>query len=242
MSSELVIPKILNKQCLDIMAKYLECHNPLEFTIIDENREIFVLRNNDNWLSLQDSPNFYLCKVTNSKGLYVHLCLTYKSPAPNADVNKTKFRIQGISLQFFYGKGRLFCRAEWDIKEKKDKLIHPQPHWHWGGFKIDDTANGKDFINVISQSELQDETNIFLESIGKSNNTEKDMLLPNINMKELHYAISSKWTKENTAVEDFTIQKMTTWLEYCLVNVVDQYNYQVNKKNFVSIAHYRGLK
>ena len=58
--------------------------------------------------------------------------------------------------------------------------------------------------------------------------------LPAIDFAELHYAMASKWATQDAAAEEFSSQKVCTWLKNCISNVIDQYNYQVNKGGFES--------
>ena len=222
MSNTQVKPAALHKQCIKTVSKYVESHDALQFVLIDEEKGVFSLRNTNAPIVMDDKPLFYLLKVKKTKGLYLHISMTLKAPKIGASLD-TNYEFKGISVQFLHGTGKLFCRAEWDVK-KKDKLEHPQPHWHWGAestseeiteFKTTDStiASGKTFTDEITD-------------------TKSD--LPEVNFEKLHYAMSAKWTSQNSAVEDFKLQHLCDWMKRCIGNVIDQYNYQVNKGGFVS--------
>ena len=223
MSSSPVKPKVFLKNCIDIVSKYVECHDTLTYEVIDDSKVLYALCNTTK-ISMDGQPQFYLLKVKNSKGLYLHIDITIKAPERNASLTKNH-QFEGISLQFLQGTGRSFCRAEWDVKQKQDKLTHPQPHWHWGYIQGDDgTARfGKDNAELHPDSGFMQDEEVFAPSF------------PEIDFEKLHYAMSSKWaTHQDGAVEEFTAQKVYTWLKNCITNVIDQYNYQVNKGGFES--------
>lgn len=46
--------------------------------------------------------------------------------------------------------------------------------------------------------------------------------------------MAAKWTAQDSAIEEFTAQRLYNWLRNCISNVIDQYNYQVNKGGFES--------
>ena len=223
MSNSLVKPKAFLKNCINIVSKYVECHDTLTYEVIDDSKVLYALCNTTTKISMDGHPQFYLLKVKNSKGLYLHIDTTIKAPKRNASLEKDHL-FEGISLQFLQGTGRLFCRAEWDVKQKKDKLTHPQPHWQWGYMPDNEDAVqfGKDNAEFTPDCGfMQDE-----EDLAPS--------LPMIDFAELHYAMTSKWAAQDAAVEEFTSQKVCTWLKNCISNVIDQYNYQVNKGGFES--------
>lgn len=223
MSSSLVKPKAFLDKCVAIVSKYVECHDPLIYEVIDDAKVLYALCNSTTKISMDGQPQFYLLQVKNSKGLYLHIDTTIKAPERNASLEKNH-EFEGISIQFLQGTGRLFCRAEWDVKKKIDKLTHPQPHWHWGC-----EQKGEE-ITLFGGNNAEDpHAGGFLQG-------EKDPApsLPTINFEELHYAMASMWANRDTAIEDFSAQKIFTWLKNCISNVIDQYNYQVNKGGFES--------
>ena len=223
MSSSQVKPKVFLEKCVAIVSKYVECHDPLTFEVIDDTKVLYALCNTTTKISMDGQPLFYLLQVKNSKGLYLHIDTTIKAPERNASLEKYH-NFEGISIQFLQGTGRLFCRAEWDVKTKKDKLTHPQPHWHWG---YEQGSEGPVLFGEDS-TEIQSEGGFIREVLDVAPS------LPSIDFEELHYAMASKWPAQNVAVEEFTVQKIYTWLKYCIMNVIDQYNYQVNKGGFAS--------
>ena len=172
---------------------------------------------------MEGYPLFYLLKVKNSKGLYLHVDATIKAPERGASLERNH-DFEGISLQFLQGTGNLFCRAEWDVKKKNDKLTHPQPHWLWGYVGKEEEF---DLFNPTETDAIPEGG--FLQEIVDNTST-----LPNIDFEELHYAMAARWTVQDSAVEEFTVQRLQTWMKNCIKNVIDQYNYQVNKGGFVS--------
>ena len=224
MSSNLVKPKLLFSECISKVSKYVECHDSLKFEPIDGINGVFALRNATTLLIRDGHPLFYLLQVKKSKSLYLHISITLRAPYNGAS-QEVNHEFEGISVQFFQGKGKLFCRAEWDVKKKKDKLEHPQPHWHWCFEKQinDPVVFGSGDAETIQRDGFLQE----IEEIDAR-------MLPNVDFEELHYAMASKWTVKDSATEDFSIQKLYCWLDNCLANIIDQYNYQVNKGSFIS--------
>lgn len=223
MSNTQVKPADLHKQCIKIVSKYVESHDALQFVPINEGKGIFSLQNTNAPIVMDDKPLFYLLKVKNSKGLYIHISMTLKGANVKASLN-SYYEFEGISIQFLHGTGQLLCRAEWDVKKKKDKLEHPQPHWHWGSESLPEEKM------VFKETETNEVT-------GKSFLAEMSdvkPVLPAIDFKELHYAMAAKWVSQNSAVEYFTTQRLCEWMKWCISNVIDQYNYQVNKGSFKS--------
>ena len=217
-----VKPADFHKQCITIVSKYVECHDPLVFDLIDRVNGVYAIRNTNTLITIDGDPLFYLLKVKNSKGLYMHVSVTWEAPYNNASLDQNH-RFEGISVQFLQGTGNVFCRAEWDVK-KKEKLEHPQPHWHWGYVK---TQNEKQGFTVPGDG--VEAKKAFVEETR-----EEESSLPSVDFKELHYAMASKWVSHDSAVEDFNPQRLYNWLKNCVGNVIDQYNYQVNKKSFES--------
>lgn len=222
MPSNQVKPKDFLNQCIAIVCKYVECHDPLTFEVIDDTKVLYAICNTQTKISMDGQPLFYLLKVKNSKGLYLHIDTTIQAPERNASLEKYHV-FEGVSIQFLQGTGRLFCRAEWDVKKKKEKLIHPQPHWHWGY-----EQGQEEPIKFGEDVEVQSEGG-FMQEVADSVPS-----LPSIDFEELHYAMISKWATQDVAVEDFSVQKVYTWLKNCITSVIDQYNYQVNKSGFES--------
>lgn len=224
MSNNLVKPKFLFSQCISIVSKYVECHDPLKFESINAIKGVFVLRNTTPSMYKVGDPHFYLLRIKNSENLYLHISTTLKVPYKGASI-EVNHEFAGISVQFFHGVENLFCRAEWDVKKEKDKLEHPQPHWHWC-FE-NKTKESPQFENDNDEA-LQNGD--FLQEVEKIS----EKKLPDINFGELHYAMAAKWTAQDSAIEEFTIQRLRNWLDNCIANVIDQYNYQVNKGSFIS--------
>ena len=223
MSNTQVKPAALHKQCIKIVSKYVESHDALQFVLVNEEKGVFSLQNTNAPIVMDDRPLFYLLKVKNSKELYIHVSVTLRGANIRASLN-SYYDFEGISIQFLHGTGQLFCRAEWDVKKKKDKLEHPQPHWHWG------TESSSKERMVFKEAETKDVTgNSFLDEISVVK-----PVLPAVDFEELHYAMAAKWVSQNSAVEDFTPQRLYEWINWCISNVIDQYNYQVNKGTFKS--------
>lgn len=216
-------PKILFSNCITIVSKFVESHDPLQFELIDMTKGVYALRNTATVIVMDDDPQFYILRVKNSKSLYLHVSVTVKAPYQGASV-ETNHEFEGISVQFLQGTGRLFCRAEWDVKKKKDKLEHPQPHWHWGGEKEED--NPQTFVATATEA---GQGGGFMEALSAD-----EPSLPAIDFQELHYAMVSKWPVQDSAVEVFNEQRLYKWIKNCIANVIDQYNYQVNKGSFES--------
>ena len=223
MSNTQVKPAALHKQCIKIASKYVKNHDTLQFELVDKGKGVFSLRNTNAPIVMEGRPRFYLLKVKNSKGLYIHISMTLKGPYIGASLESI-YEFEGISIQFFHGTGKLFCRAEWDVKRKKDKLEHPQPHWHWG---VESMDKGKSSFETVEDS--VGNSSSFIDEI-----TDVESSLPAVDFEELHYAMVAKWVTNDVAVEDFTTQRLCDWMKRCIGNVIDQYNYQVNKGSFVS--------
>lgn len=223
MSNSQLKPKNLFSNCIAIVSKFVECHDLLQFERIDMTDGVYALRNSVTVISMDDEPQFYILRVKNSKGLYLHVSVTVKAPYKGASV-EMNHEFGGISVQFLQGTGRLFCRAEWDVKKNKDKLEHPQPHWHWGEDK--DVDKSQTFAATVAEAV---QGGGFMEVLSTN-----EPSLPSIDFKKLHYAMVSKWAMQDRAVEDFNEQRLYTWLKNCIANVIDQYNYQVNKGGFES--------
>ena len=223
MPSNQVKPKTFLPQCISILSKYVESHDPLRFELVDMVKGVYVLRNTTASISMDGDPQFYILQVKNSKGLYLHMSVTLKAPRNGASL-ETNHEFEGISVQFLQGTGRCFCRAEWDVKKTKEKLDHPQPHWHWSG----DEQNGTTGNNETEKAD-EEPIGIFLQEVVGFQST-----LPSIDFEEMHYAMATKWTAQDSAIEDFTVQRSCNWLKNCIANVIDQYNSQVNKGRFLS--------
>ena len=223
MSSNQVKPKSFHSQCIGILSKYVECHDPLQFELVDMVKGVYVLRNTTTSITMDGKPHFYILQVKNSKGLFLHLSVTLKAPRHGASL-ETNHEFEGISVQFLQGAGRCLCRAEWDVKKSKEKLAHPQPHWHWGG-----DEESKETAKHDTETVVEEQGGSFLQEVAASPSK-----LPSIDFEEMHYAMASKWATQDSATEDFTVQRLCNWLKNCIANVIDQYNYQVNKGVFVS--------
>ena len=222
MPNSQVKPKAFLNQCIEIVSKFVDCHDPLAYEVIDDTKVLYAFCNTQTKITMDGQPLFYLLKVKKNKGLYLHIDVTIKAPERNASLEKYHV-FEGVSIQFLQGTGRLFCRAEWDVKKKKEKLTHPQPHWHWGY-----EQSGEGPVKFGENVEVRLEEG-FMQEVADSVPT-----LPSIDFEELHYAMLSKWSTQDVAVEDFSVQKVYTWLKNCITNVIDQYNYQVNKGGFES--------
>lgn len=222
MANSQVKPKTFFKQIISIASKYVENHDSLMTQLVDRNKGVYALRNIDHPIIMDDAPQFYLLQVKNSNGLFIHICVTLKPPYPGAaqDINH---EFEGVSIHFLQGTRKLFCRAEWDVKKEKEKLLHPQPHWHWG-YEKEGTIDRFDTSKMVNIPFLEDN-----EGEGTATSS-----LPAVDFKELHYAMASKWVSQDSAIEEFKPQNLYNWMKLCLGNVIDQYNYQVNKGNFKS--------
>lgn len=212
-----ITPEKFNKQCAVILAKYVDAQDPLVWNRNGLEKVIFTCMNKDTPIVIDGSCFLH---VSGSSSLLLHCALAYIEPNRNASI-KREFSFQGISLQFYHGAGCCFCRAEWDVKDKPDKLVHPQPHWHWGV---------KHSVNMF-EGDIIDEIPGFLIEDAPFSGAKK----PNINFSELHYAMSSKMLENGEDYLTFSFQNLTKWMENSLVMVIDQYNYQVNKRGFVSV-------
>lgn len=223
MSSNLVKPKVFLKQCISVVSKYVENHDPVQYERIDFTKGLFSLRNVGRAITMDGHPRFYLLRVRNSEGLYLHVSVTLRPYVIGSSLESVH-EFEGISVQFLQGTGNLFCRAEWDVKKKNEKLEHPQPHWHWGYEKMDKEPQLFELDDAgVGQADS------FIQDIVKV-----EPVLPSIDFEELHYAMASKWATQDAAVETFSVPRLQTWIKNCITNVVDQYNYQVNKHRFES--------
>lgn len=223
MSSSQVKPKAFLGSCISIVSKYVECHDPLTYKVIDDSKVIYALCNTETKITMDGQPLFYLLQVKNSKGLYLHVDTTIKAPERGASI-EINHVFEGISVQFLQGTGKLFCRAEWDVKKKPDKLAHPQPHWHWGY----EQKSEESVSFEVDNAEVAKEDGFVQEVVDASPS------LPDINFEEMHYAMASQWAAQDSAIEVFSAQRLYIWLRNCIANIIDQYNYQVNKGGFVS--------
>lgn len=223
MSNSQVKPKAFFNSCITIVSKYVMCHDPLEFKMIDLANGVYTLCNSISPIEMEGAPHFYILTVKNSKGLYLHISATLKAPRNGAS-KETNHAFEGISVQFLHGTGKCFCRAEWDVKVNRQILVHPQPHWHFG-IENEDTES----LSFDTEEDSNDSYSGFLEECK-----ELEPSLPDIDFEQLHYAMAAKWASQDNAIEDFSIQRLYKWLEHCIINVIDQYNYQVNKGSFES--------
>lgn len=212
-----IAPDNFNKQCAAVLARYVESHDSLVWNRDGFDKVTFSCMNRDNPIY---SDGSYFLRVSENGSLLLRCALTYIEPYPNA-TKETKFSFQGISLQFFHGPDYCFCRAEWALKDKPDKLAHPQPHWHYGV---------KNSLNIF-EGDFTGESNELFTGDAPSDESRK----PNINFTELHYAMSSKWMENGEDNLIFSFQDLIKWMENALVMVIDQYNYQANKKGFISV-------
>ena len=212
-----IAPEKFNKQCAEVLAKYVDAQDLLVWNRDGVDKVIFTCRNKTN--PIYDDGSYFL-RVSGSGSLLLHCSLTYIEPNRNASVER-KFTFQGISLQFYHGADTCFCRAEWDVKDKPEKLAHPQPHWHWGV---------KDSGSMVNADITEDIPNFLMENASFEGGRK-----PNINFAELHYAMSSKWLENGEDNLIFSFQNLTKWLENAVILVIDQYNYQANKNGFVSV-------
>lgn len=212
-----IAPDKFNKQCAAVLSKYVEKQDALDWKREGVDKVIFTCANKANPIYIDGS---YFLHVSGSGSLLLHCSLTYVEPDRKASVER-KFTFQGISLQFYHGADCCFCRAEWDVKDKPEKLVHPQPHWHWGV---------KHSMNMVD-GDITDASSGFLVKEDPFEGAKK----PNINFTELHYSMSAKWLENGEDNLSFSFQNLTKWMENALVMVIDQYNYQANKKGFVSV-------
>lgn len=212
-----IAPEKFNKQCASVLSKYVYAQDELIWERNGLEKVTFTCRNKINPISSYGS---YLLRVKSGNSLLVHCDLTYIEPDRGASVGR-RFTFLGASLQFYYEADFCFCRAEWDVKDKPDKLEHPQPHWHWG-LKIGGGVVEFDTADVAPEFMIEDNP---IAGIRK----------PGINFSELHYAMSSKWLDKGENSLSFSFQNLTKWMENALVMVIDQYNYQVSKRGFVSV-------
>lgn len=212
-----IAPDIFNKRCLTVLAKYVETKTPLVWKRDGINKVTFTCVNQTNPFNFYSSD---FLRVTGSSSLLLHCVLTYIEPDRNASLER-KFTFQGISIQFYHGTDTCFCRAEWDVKDKSEKLEHPQPHWHWG-VKHDSGLLGTAITDESTEFTIEDDP---FDGDKK----------PNINLSELHYAMSSKWLEKGENSLSFSFQNLTKWMENALVMVIDQYNYQASKRGFISV-------
>lgn len=222
MSSSQVKPKSFLDRCITIISKFVERHDPLTYEIVNNSKVLYALCNANTKITMDGNPRFYLLKVKKSEGLYLHVDITIKAPERGASMKKDH-EFKGISVQFLQGTGNLFCRAEWDVKQK-DELKHPQPHWHWGyeHKREESMMFGGEFIEDVQEGGFMQEVPDVVSS------------LPNIDFEKMHYAMAAKWTSQDSTIEEFSPQYLYKWLHNCIANVIDQYNYQVNKGSFES--------
>lgn len=222
MANNRIKPEILFKQIITIASKYVESHDALMKELIDRNKGVYALRNTAHPIIMDGVPQFYLMQVKNCNGLFIHICVTLKSPYSDAALDKNH-EFEGVSIHFLQGTKTRFCRAEWDVKKRKDKLEHPQPHWHWGYAEVNNSDRFETTETAVAP---------FLREEGEEGFSLST--LPSIDFEELHYAMATKWITQDTAVEDFTFQHLYDWMKRCIGSVIDQYNYQVNKGSFVT--------
>lgn len=212
----LIEPKTFNNQCAVVLAKYVDSQDELVWERNGLDKVTFTCKNKATPIISNGS---FLLRLKNS-GLMLHCNLTYIEPDPKASVER-KFDFQRISLQFYHGADFCFCRAEWDLKDKPEKLDHPQPHWHWGKKK------GYGAVDAFTADE---------ESVFEVDDNHVDRgRKPDINFSELHYAMSAKWLEKGENSLAFSFPNLTKWMENALIMVIDQYNYQVSKKSFISV-------
>lgn len=215
-------PDILFKQVITIASKYVESHDALMKELIDRSKGVYALRNTVHPIIMDGVPQFYLMQVKNCNGLFIHISVTLKPPYAGAALDQNH-EFEGVSIHFLQGTKTRFCRAEWDVKKRKEKLEHPQPHWHWGYAEVINTDRFESTKTAVVP---------FLEEEGEESFSLS--ALPSIDFEELHYAMATKWITQDTAVEDFTFQHLYDWMKRCMGSVIDQYNYQVNKGSFVT--------
>lgn len=215
-------PDILFKQVITIASKYVESHDALMKELIDRSKGVYALRNTVHPIIMDGVPQFYLMQVKNCIGLFIHISVTLKPPYAGAALDQNH-EFEGVSIHFLQGTKTRFCRAEWDVKKRKEKLEHPQPHWHWGYAEVINTDRFESTKTAVVP---------FLEEEGEE--VFSLSALPSIDFEELHYAMATKWITQDTAVEDFTFQHLYDWMKRCMGSVIDQYNYQVNKGSFVT--------
>ena len=221
MANNQVKPNALFKQLISITSKYVESHDVLMPQLVDWDKGVYALRNTEHPIIMDGVPQFYLMKVKNSDGLFIHVSVTLKSPYSGASLDQNH-EFEGISIQFLQGTNKLFCRAEWDVKKEKGKLERPQPHWHWGYAEEKNTSRFKPPKTAVP----------FIEEYHVEEKFESAS--PLVDFEELHYAMAAKWVSQDSAVEDFTPQRLYEWMKRCIGNVIDQYNYQINKGSFKS--------
>ena len=219
MANNRIKPDALFKQVITIASKFVENHDALMKELIDRNKGVYALRNTEHPIIMDGVPRFYLMRVKNCNGLFIHISVTLKSPYNGAALNQNH-EFEGISIQFLQGTNKLFCRAEWDVKKEKEKLEHPQPHWHWGYTEEHKT----DYFEAPETSAVP-----FMEAEEQTVPS-----LPAIDFEKLHYAMAAKWVSQDTAVDEFTPKNLYDWMKRCIGCVIDQYNYQINKGRFVT--------
>lgn len=219
MANNRIKPDALFKQIITIASKFVENHDAVTKELIDRNKGVYAFRNTEHPIIMEGIPRFYLMQVKDCNGLFIHISVTLKSPYNGAALDQN-YEFEGISIQFLQGTSKLFCRAEWDVKKEKEKLEHPQPHWHWG-YTEEKNIDRFDTQNAVATP--------FWEAENQVAPTP-----PIIDFEELHYAMAAKWVTQDTAVEEFTPQHLYDWMKRCIGSVIDQYNYQVNKGTFVS--------
>ena len=232
MANNLVKPADLHKRIIQVVKKYVECQDELVFAYFSENKSKLALRNKERHFYKDDDENFFLCKVKKLRGLYLHIDITYKIPDTNASLSENTFKFEAISLQFWHGTGKAFCRADWDVKNVK--LVHPQPHWHWGEESDEDDTDNQQKEQAFVVNQPVDLQGGFYQEVSVEPDVVIEEKLPSIDFERLHYAIAAKWAERDVCVEVFSDARLITWIKNIIPNVIDQYSYQVSKKNFVS--------
>lgn len=236
MANNLLTPANLHKNIIQVVKKFVECQDELVFDYFSDDKSKLALKNKERHFCKDEDKNFFLCRVKNVHGLYLHIDISYKIPETKASLSENTFRFEGISIQFWHGTGKAFCRADWE--EKKDKLEHPQPHWHWGEESDNSDNNihsGDEYFSVNQTVELGGG---FFQEVGIMSNEAIVEKLPDISFEKLHYAIGAKWTERDVSVEPFSETKLLTWIKNVIPNVIDEYSYQVNKKRFTTCRNW----
>ena len=108
MANNLVKPADLHKRIIQVVKKYVECQDELVFDYFSNDRSKLALRNKARHFYKDDDENFFLCKVKELKGLYIHIGITYKIPDTKASLTDNTFKFESISLQFWHGTGKAF--------------------------------------------------------------------------------------------------------------------------------------
>ena len=97
-----VKPKSFFNSCITIVKKYVECHEPLKFIPVDVSSGVYTLCNTNNAIVIEGKPNFFILKVKKSKGLYLHVSVSFKAPGINTSLEKNH-EFKSITVQFFQG-------------------------------------------------------------------------------------------------------------------------------------------